>query len=273
MKISTVFPVEDIHQQTKRILDFPIFRKSPVLSRFLEFIVFETIQGRELQIKEYSIAIHVLHRANSFNPNVDSIVRIHAGRLRRALNDYYLSDGIYDPIVIDIPKGCYVPEFYESGTSNSPVARVPVIGHPAYKPLIAIFPFRAATRREDMQEALLVMKEQLSEELLRFHTISVIGYYSDEMQARIKENILEAGKTARADYIITGSLTCMGDHIRVIINLLMTATGEVLLSRSFDAVSLFGDCFEINDDILQNLAAFSSECSTVLCQVGEMHVA
>ena len=273
MKISSVFSVEEIHQQTKRVLEFPIFQKSPVLSRFLEFVVSETVNSRELQIKEYSIAINVLHRANNFNPNVDSIVRIHAGRLRRALNDYYLSQGIYDPIVITIPKGCYVPEFYESGTSIPPVARLPALSQPVHKPLVAIFPFRAATDREDVQEVLLVMKEQLSEELLGFHMISVIGYYSDQMQAKIKENILEAGKLAGADYIITGSLTCMGEHIRVIINLLMTGTGEVLLSRSFEKNNLYGEFFEIDDDILQNVAAFSSACFEAISQARRMHVA
>src|SRR5690349_8629399 len=111
MEVTTIFSPEEIDQQKKRILEFPMFRNSPVLSRFLEFIICETIQNRELQIKEYSIAINVLRRPRHFNPSGDSIVRIHAGRLRRALNDYYLTMGLYDPIVIQIPKGGYVPEF------------------------------------------------------------------------------------------------------------------------------------------------------------------
>ncbi|MDF2813606.1 MAG: adenylate cyclase, partial [Microvirga sp.] len=34
-----------------------------------------------------------------------------AGRLRRALERYYLSGGLSDPVVITIPKGAYVPHF------------------------------------------------------------------------------------------------------------------------------------------------------------------
>src|SRR4051794_36840976 len=108
MEVSTIFSTEEINQQTRRILEFPMFRNSPVLSRFLEFIIAETVHNKQLHIKEYSIAINVLYRSRDFNPNTDSIVRIHAGRLRRALNDYYLTQGVYDAIVIRIPKGCYV---------------------------------------------------------------------------------------------------------------------------------------------------------------------
>jgi hypothetical protein len=42
---------------------------------------------------------------------LDAIVRIHAGRLRRALKEYYYDAGKNDPIVIEIPKGSYIPVF------------------------------------------------------------------------------------------------------------------------------------------------------------------
>jgi len=38
-------------------------------------------------------------------------VRIEAGRIRRALAHYYLVAGLPDPVIIDIPKGAYVPHF------------------------------------------------------------------------------------------------------------------------------------------------------------------
>src|SRR5215203_788026 len=134
MKVSAIFATEEINDQVKRILDFPIFQNSPVLSRFLGFIIDETIQKKQTSIKEYSIAINVLYRSRDFNPNLDSIVRIHAGRLRRALNDYYLTQGIYDPIIIDIPKGSYIPKFVESGASKPMVDRVASFLEQSIKP-------------------------------------------------------------------------------------------------------------------------------------------
>lgn len=279
MEVSTTFSIQEINEQTKRILSFPMFSNSPVLSRFLEFIISETIHKKEVHIKEYAIAINVLYRAHDFNPNVDSIVRIHAGRLRRALTDYYLTQGIYDTIVIRIPKGCYVPEFLDSGTVNTPSEslpsvtseRMPSLVHQSTKPLVAIFPFRVAAQREGITEFLLVLKEQLSEELLRLRNISVIGYYSLEMNEKIKDNILEAGKSTGADYIITGSITYIGKRIRVLINLLVTGTGEVLLSKSFDNNSQFTDLFEIKDDIFQNLVGFAGDCYGSIFQQWQRH--
>jgi TolB-like protein len=264
MGINIKFSAEEITQQTNRILDYPMFRNSPVLSRFLDFIIGETVHKRALQIKEYSIAINVLNRSNNFNPTGDSIVRIHAGRLRRALNDYYLTKGIYDPIIISIPKGCYVPEFIESGTATPTSKRQPVHHEPGNKPLVAIFPFRTTSLREEIHEFMLVLKELLSAELLSIYDLSVIGYYSDEMNARIKDNVLEAGKAAHADYIITGSVTPIGDRIRILLNLLNTQTGEVMLCKSFDKKIQFRDCIEIDDAIVPYFTDFSDDCYRIL---------
>jgi TolB-like protein len=245
MEIIATFQAEEINLQTRKILNFSMFRNSPILSRFLEFVVGETIHNRELQIKEYSIAIHVLHRARDFNPNVDSIVRIHAGRLRRALNEYYLTEGIYDTLIIKIPKGGYVPEFTDGGSFFPASHQTAATIEPETKPRVAIFPFRVAGKNENLKDFLLQMEEQLSEELLSFHDVSVTGYYSSDMKARIAENILEAGKLVNADYIISGSITKTDNNIRMVINLLVTATGEVLLCRSFERENLSTDIINV----------------------------
>ena len=271
MKVSAAFSIEEINLQVRRILTYTLFRNSPVLSRFLEFIVSETVHKNELHIKEYAIAIHVLYRSRDFNPNGDSIVRIHAGRLRRALTDYYLTEGMYDPIIIRIPKGCYVPEFMDSGTANPMGDRLNVLPEQDHKPLVAIFPLRVVTPAEHLDELVGLLEGQLSEQLLRFHDVAVIGYYSTEMKAKIKENILEAGKSTGADYVITGSITYMGQHIRVLINLLVTATGEVLLCKSFDRNILAPDLCDIQDDIVQNFIGFADGCHRFIFPERQKH--
>ena len=109
------FPMEfsesDIREQLGRILSSPSFRSSSILSGFLQFVVDETLAGRSNDLKEYTIAINALSRNNKFNPQLDAVVRIHAGRLRRALHEYHYQWGNADPIRIEIPKGSYVPQF------------------------------------------------------------------------------------------------------------------------------------------------------------------
>jgi TolB-like protein len=247
------FSIEEVNEQTQRILDFPTFRNSPTLTKFLEFIVSETIHERDLHLKEYSIAINVLNRRPDFNPHDDAVVRIHAGRLRRALNDYYTSKGKDDRLIIHMPKGSYIPHFDEVGTLDHDKPIVNYLQDRSLNPVVAVFPFRATPQRPDLNEFSLILGEELSAELSRFQDISVIGYYSMEVSAKIEQNTIEAGKLVGADYIITGSLQYYGKCVRIRVNLLMTATGEVMMTKSFEKDVLFPGIFEIQDEIVQSV--------------------
>jgi hypothetical protein len=62
--------------------------------------------------KEYQIATEVFGRQEDFDPHVDSMVRVQAGRLRTKLAEYYSSEGAEDPILVEIPKGTYALTFH-----------------------------------------------------------------------------------------------------------------------------------------------------------------
>src|SRR3954464_9115258 len=106
-----LFSVRAVEEELERIFRDPHFTESAILRKFLSFIVQETIHGRSNCLKEYTIAINVLEKPLTFNPQENGIVRIHAGRLRRALHQYYNEMGSEDQVVITIPKGKYVPFF------------------------------------------------------------------------------------------------------------------------------------------------------------------
>lgn len=101
---------EEIRVQLERILSSPEFAVPARGCAFLRYVVEETLAGRSARIKGYTIAIEVFGRDETFTQD-DPVVRIEAGRLRRALERYYLVSGQDDPIRIDIPKGGYVPNF------------------------------------------------------------------------------------------------------------------------------------------------------------------
>jgi TolB-like protein len=94
--------------------------------RLLEYLVTEELEGRGSRIKAYSIATEVLGRPSSFDPQKDPIVRIEAARLRRVLEHYYLTEGHEDAVIIEIPKGAYVPHFRfrgADGRAQAPASR------------------------------------------------------------------------------------------------------------------------------------------------------
>ncbi|WP_353860238.1 tetratricopeptide repeat protein [Azospirillum formosense] len=100
-----------INAALARVLASRSLRGSARGRRFLQFIVQETLAGRANRIKAYTIAMDVFDRDASFDPLLDPVVRIQAGRLRRSLEHYYLTEGAADPLRIAIPKGGYVPRF------------------------------------------------------------------------------------------------------------------------------------------------------------------
>ena len=98
-----------VREQLDRILASAPFSQSQRRKRFLQYLVTETLAGHGDQLKGYTIAVDVFDRRKTFDPLVDPLVRIEAGRLRDKLREYYDSEGQSDPIRIDLPKGGYAP--------------------------------------------------------------------------------------------------------------------------------------------------------------------
>ncbi|PDT23602.1 hypothetical protein [Rhizobium hidalgonense] len=112
-----------VRAQLDRILSSVEFQAPDRSRRFLAYIVDETLAGRETNLKAYAIAQAVFGRDASFDAQNDPVVRIEAGRIRRALERYYLVVGRGDPIQITIPKGRYVPNFIVNQSAISPGSR------------------------------------------------------------------------------------------------------------------------------------------------------
>ncbi len=102
---------EDIQKQIKKVFKSPSFASSLLLRQFLQYIVNQTIEKKQKDIKAYNIAVEAFGRESSFDPQKDTIVRITAGKLRKELFSYYASEGENDLIRITVPKGSYIPEF------------------------------------------------------------------------------------------------------------------------------------------------------------------
>ena len=78
----------------------------------LRYVVERTVAGQRDGIKEYTLGVEVMRRGANFDQRTDPVVRAEASRLRDRLARYYASDeGNLDPIIIELPKGSYVPRF------------------------------------------------------------------------------------------------------------------------------------------------------------------
>jgi hypothetical protein len=102
---------DEVRRQLGRLLESSAFRDSLRLTSFLKFVVEAALDGKSDRIKSYTIAVGALGRGPAFDPQADPIVRVEAGRLRQALARHYATIGCSDPILIEMPRGAYVPVF------------------------------------------------------------------------------------------------------------------------------------------------------------------
>jgi TolB-like protein len=100
---------DDVRRQLDRLLASAVFANAGRMSRFLKFVVEQTLAGEGERLKEYVIGVEVFDRDASYDPRLDSIVRVEAARLRSKLAEYYAGEGRGDAIVLSLPKGGYAP--------------------------------------------------------------------------------------------------------------------------------------------------------------------
>jgi adenylate cyclase len=94
-----------------RILKNGLATASDRQRRLIEYLATEELAGRGDRLKAVSIATDVLGRSVDFDPQTDSIVRVEMGRMRKALDLYYATYGVNDPVRIKFEKGSYRPKF------------------------------------------------------------------------------------------------------------------------------------------------------------------
>jgi hypothetical protein len=97
-----------------------------MLQQLLRYLADRTFGHDAEALKEYTVGVEALGRPSDFDPKTDPIVRVQIHRLRQKLKEYYDADGLRDRIVIEIPKGQYLPIFEWTGGMEAPAGGNPV---------------------------------------------------------------------------------------------------------------------------------------------------
>lgn len=251
----TPLPEPEIRAELDRILASKGFASSGRLSKLLRYVVEKTLAGETDQLKEYSVGIEVFDRDDKYDPRLDSIVRVEAGRLRSRLDEYYNGEGAASPIRIALPKGGYSASF-ERRNDPAPVvtlapaptrssrlavplalALLVVVGalvfvllgrdrHPPadLRPTAAVLPFEANMIGGDNDNYSAQMTEAVTSELARLGTISVASYTSAmqfEGQRRPMSDVLAALKSR---YVVEGSVDDEASEILIVARIVNAET-------------------------------------------------
>jgi TolB-like protein len=233
---------------------------SEILRKFLLFIVDQTITGHADWLKEYTIGVNVLSKPANFKPQDNGIVRIHAGRLRRALHHYYNTIGAADPIKIFIPKGRYIPVFIDNqnalngkesnntdGSAFNASEEIPAKKQEA----IAVMPFQHF--HDDSLENSLIdgLGLQLSTALMQFEKYSVVAYCTTRDLWKKTNDISKAAALADASYVFTGSIQVLENLARAHVQIIDLFSGRQLLSCMYEGEFSAQNIFKLQDEIVQ----------------------
>lgn len=248
--------------QLQKILSSNTFRNSPVLSAFLKFIAEQTLAGYASQIKEYTIATKALGKPVDFNPATDAVVRIHGGRLRRLLSEYYRSEGPDDAIIITIPKGSYIPVFKDRFTEtrlSKHIASANFEKSKEYKKnfqrkvTIAVLPFQNAGGDHSKDYFVNGMGEQLCIDMAKFEHFAILSYYSVFNDKKEKKGTRDLNEMYNADYVIAGNILFLDKIIQVNVQLIIAETGVSVWSHTYTHTYDPGSLYHVQDDIIEQV--------------------
>jgi hypothetical protein len=102
--------------QIEKITHSHTLRKAESLCKLLRYLADHALTQPDVPLKEYQIATEVFGRPENFDPQIDSAIRVQAGRLRLKLLDYYSHEGLTDPIMVEMPNGGYALSFHHRET-------------------------------------------------------------------------------------------------------------------------------------------------------------
>jgi adenylate cyclase len=260
----TLIPEQDIRAELERILATKSFSGAGRLSKLLRYVVDKTLAGETDQLKEYAVGVEVFERDGHYDPRLDSIVRVEAGRLRSRLEEYYNGEGVSSPIRITLPRGGYSAVFEKApapAASYSPDAPQPQAPHAPYerklpgvaialaavlliaiagmvswlgsrdrhpaadlRPTAAVLPFEANMIGGDNSNYSALITEAVTSELARLGTLSVASYTSAMQFEGQRRPMSEVAAALQSAYVVEASVDDEASEILIVARIVNAET-------------------------------------------------
>jgi TolB-like protein len=249
------------------------------------------LAGRGERLKGYNIAVEVFDRPETFDPVVDPLVRIEAARLREKLREYYDTDGLADPVRIELPKGTYTPHiaFRSEAPPSAPpdrpsgaatteprsrkiswaVSALAVLllllsalgvwrwwtpSTPlSQKASIAVLPFENIGSDPKWDRFAVGITEDIVTDLSHSKDLFVVARNSTEVYKDKPADVRSIGRDLGVRYVLEGSIQQSGGQIRVTAQLIDTSTGGHVWSNRY--IRPAADLFDVQSDVTGKIAA------------------
>jgi TolB-like protein/tetratricopeptide (TPR) repeat protein len=223
------------------------------MKRFLRCVVEETLGGRGDQLNEQFLGVEVYDRDERFDPRVDSIVRVDAGRLRSKLREYYSSEGKSSSILIEIPKGSYKALFSRAKGGDSQSLVPGQAADRSGGKTIAVLPFADLSPERDQEYFGDGIAEELMFALSRVPRLRVVSQTSVFAFKGKGMDVREIGRQLNVECILEGSVRKSGQKLRIVVQLTDVGSGFHIWSEVFTCE--LRDVFSVQEEISRSVAA------------------
>ena len=246
---------QQIGEQLNRILSDTEFERSPKISKFLHFVVNETLSGKKSYIKAHTVAINVFEKDENFDPQLDPLVRVNAVRLRRMLAQYYTSEGSDDEIIIDIPKGSYVPKFsFRNAIKNTTGKKELNVSADASFPSIAVLNFKNLCVEPEHANIANGITLEIISNLYKFKELTVIARSTETLTEDKLTDATRLKQIIDVQYVISGSVFIDNENIRITVALDDTVTNTNIWANSYTEKLNIKSLLTIQDEIVSHTA-------------------
>jgi adenylate cyclase len=236
-------PAESIQIELQKILSSHVFSASGRLRQFLRFVVEQSLRGQRETLKESVLGVRVFGRGHGFDPRLDAIVRVEAGRLRAKLAEYYEIEGRQDPVLIELHKGGYAPVFHDRNhTPAAPHAvTAPMAGRLASNHTqsarltsIVVLPFLNLSADPENDYFSDGLTEEVISGLTRIPGLRVIARSTAFRYKGQAQDIRKVGTELNVSAALEGSVRRIGDHLRITTQLVDTVSCFHIWSDSYE---------------------------------------
>ena len=243
---------DEIHAELERVLGDSIFANAEKMKRFLRFVVLETLAGRGDRLNEALVGMEVYSREGTFDPRLDSTVRVEAGRLRAKLREFYESQGDTGRFRIEIPKGSYKPIFKRLKETGIKKPAQGFFKRPPRARTIAVLPFADMSPQKGCEYFGDGLAEELMFALSRVRNLRVVSQTSVFAFKGKGMDVREIGRQLDVECIMEGSVRKAEQQLRITVRLTEVGTGFQIWSEVFERS--LKDVFEIQQQIAKAVA-------------------
>lgn len=285
---------EEILAQLDRILNSQKFKGSLGISKFLKYIIFQTLSGKSDQIKGYTIGIEALGKPKNFDSDNDSSVRVEAIRLRKELKLFYHEEGQNDPVIIRVAKGKYIPTFFYNLDNEDEIAVITdvkvrrkanvyiaflvflfiisilmwqsyvkniswyidknIVATAPMSPVIAVLPFHAIGNEETKKLSENLMVK-LSNKLTAFDSLNALSGESMSDYVYWKIHSSDMDSKTNANYLIEGTIRQRLDDLHVSVRLLDLQKNTYIWSHDKDYKTGSLDQLDFEEELTSEISS------------------